>query len=102
MAQLTEDQAKAIYQILVDICKASAHEHDLFGFVFHQTKPQECTEWRFQGCLGFGGKFWRNSGKWYVSGYQEDYTPERKATMAEANVALAALKDSYGLTGYDV
>lgn len=37
-------------------------------------------EFRFQGTLGFGGKFW--SYGWYVNCYSEDETPARAAVIA--------------------
>lgn len=50
------------------------------------------SEYRFIGSLGFGGKFWRNNGRWYVTAYREDLTPERQAVIDATNAALTALK----------
>jgi hypothetical protein len=53
-----------------------------------------CAEYRFQGDLGFGGKFWRNDGRWYVSAYPEDVKarPERAGIIEATNAALAELQ----------
>lgn len=49
------------------------------------------TEWRFQGLLGFGGKFRRNDGRYYVTCYPEDRTPERDAICEKVAVLLRGL-----------
>ncbi len=49
-------------------------------------------EWRFQGSLGFGGKFWHNEDRWYIQGYPEDSTRESKATIKKVNKLLAELR----------
>jgi hypothetical protein len=46
------------------------------------------NEWRFQGSLGFGGKFFRDSNGYRVSCYPEDKTPERNAAISRANSRL--------------
>jgi len=92
---LTEAEANAIYDILIQECGAteicgivptSEREH----FVERQM-AEEIREWRFCGWLGFGGKFWRNSGRMYVTCYSEDETPKRKAMIESANKRLEAL-----------
>ena len=52
-------------------------------------------EWRFQGALGFGGKFWNWDGRWYVSCYREDDSPERSKMIEQANLDLAQLRVSF-------
>ncbi len=49
------------------------------------------TEWRFQGLLGFGGKFWRNNNHYYITCYPEDRTPERETIIAKVNELLKEL-----------
>jgi len=49
------------------------------------------TEYRFQGSLGFGGKFWRYDGRLYCTCYPEDETKERLATIAKVNQLLAGI-----------
>jgi hypothetical protein len=93
---LTADQANAIYDVLVE--HAGASEHAREEFVLTQT-DRHVTEYRFQGALGFGGKFWRTTGlrredpdlKWSVSAYPEDMSPERQQVIDAVNRALAAL-----------
>lgn len=91
---LTDHTANAIYDVLV--AEVGAAESDRGAFVHHQTKHEECVEWRFCGSLGFGGKFWRN-GLWYVNCYSEDRTPERDKAMGKANALLAALYEKGSL-----
>jgi len=48
-----------------------------------------CDEWRFQGSLGFGGKYWRKENR--VTCYPEDETQERLETITATNAALSML-----------
>lgn len=86
---LTKDRANAVYDVLVE--HAGAAEEGREGFVYLQTNGH-LPEYRFLGSLGFGGKFWHDGGRWYVSAYREDMTPERQAAIDATNAALAALK----------
>lgn len=45
-------------------------------------------EWRCGGGLGFGGKLHHHSGRWHVSAYPEDLTPERAERMTRVNRRL--------------
>lgn len=85
----TPEQAKAIYAILVDICGAHADDPD--GFVAAFTSKAPPTEWRFQGALGFGGKF-RYPGL-TVDCYPEGETAARMGAILVANERLAVLKE---------
>jgi hypothetical protein len=50
------------------------------------------TEYRFGGRLGFGGKFWRNDHRYYISCYREDYAKgERPTIIDRCNTMLAEL-----------
>lgn len=84
--------ATDIYEILVRVLDAPRDEdgHDVYQFVHHETKG--CVEYRFMGCLGFGGKFWNANDRWYVNCYPEDRTEELDALMKIANDALAFLR----------
>lgn len=91
------DIAHKVYDVLVTECGASEHGRD--EFVYAQT-TRHVDEFRFIGALGFGGKFWRNTGRrpdgtwgevWYVSAYPEDTTERIEAMMDKADAALAAL-----------
>lgn len=88
---LIEDQAKSAYQILVEEC--GAQSTDPLGFIIEFTSEEPCTEWRFQGSLGFGGKF--RYPHMSVDCYQEDETPERLNSIDVANKRLADLKSSF-------
>ncbi len=77
-------------EVLVPVCKAHADERDQASFVFHQmAMDYPATEWRFQGALGFGGKFrTRSDLSCSVDFYPEDRTPAREEIQAEANEKL--------------
>ncbi len=85
---LTPQTADQIWTILVQ--EAGAHEADRAAFVFHQKRG--CCEWRFQGLLGFGGKFWNNAGRWYVTCYSEDETPRTLEVVEQTNRRLESLR----------
>ena len=90
---MTPEQANAVYDIL--IAHAGATEHDREDFVDHQTGTNPPTEYRFQGSLGFGGKFWREGWdrRWYVTAYREHLTTGRQAAIDKTNAALKALQE---------
>jgi hypothetical protein len=94
---MTEDQAKAVYAVLKDECGAQGGSME-DGFVYEFTISESnqygpTTEWRFQGSLGFGGKF--RYPKMSVDCYREDETPARLAAIERANDRLALLKASF-------
>lgn len=55
-------------------------------------------EWRFSGDLGFGGKFWHNDGRHYVSYYIEDKTRAREKLVNRLNAAIAELETEFNET----
>lgn len=89
---MTGDEATAVYDILMRECGAT--EFWRADFTYHQS-GEFCREYRFQGALGFGGKFRRRhegeQERWYVDCYSEDETPARRAMIDRANAALATL-----------
>jgi hypothetical protein len=85
---MTQELAEAVYQVLVDTCRANSS--GLSGFVYNFTSNDTGREWRFQGSLGFGGKFWYP--EMAVDCYLEDETPDRLASIDKANSMLYALK----------
>jgi hypothetical protein len=94
-APLTPEQANKIYDLLIEHAGASESWRD--DFLYHQTR-EHVPEYRFQGLLGFGGKFRRNS-RWYGKGetwlvdcYPEDRSPERDKLVEATNKALSALE----------
>ncbi len=80
-----------VYTILIQETGASPEDRFSFRNWFEN---QEGFEYRFQGALGFGGKFWRNNGRFYVTCYRENETPERLAVIEKTNAALAAIDSS--------
>lgn len=81
--------SRRIYQVLVDTCGASPREDDLQAFVWALGEEKNvCTEYRFCGKLGFGGKFRNRWESWAVDYYPEDETPERREAIDEANRRL--------------
>ncbi len=98
MNPLSEAEAAAIWQVLVDHAGAYDDPHDRASFV-HSQAEGVIQEWRFMGVLGGGGKFRRNrvwigstcTESWTVDCYPEDETPERLAVIEKTNAALADL-----------
>lgn len=88
--RLTERQATLVWGILTKFAGASAHPSCEIAFV--QTQKEGCTEYRFQGHLGFGGKFWNDGGKWYITCYQEDETPERREIIRLVDQHFAEIR----------
>ena len=82
----------AIWTVLVQECGA-AEGDGMLGRAWFLAAQQHrpVTEYRFIGALGFGGKFWINDGRLYVTCYREDETPERLAMIERANRRLAEL-----------
>lgn len=88
---MNREQLEAVYDVLVECCGANEHPDDREQFVGTHLTGDGCTEYRFCGALGFGGKF-RSQGQWRVDCYGEDSTPERRAMIERANEALVALQ----------
>lgn len=88
-----EDYYNACYDVLVR--EVGANPKNRFQFLTNLYHDPRITEWRFSGCLGFGGKLRQDRGKLFVTNYPEDQTPEKEAMIQRANEALAKLcKDS--------
>jgi hypothetical protein len=87
---MTAEQANAVYDILVEHCGAVEQERERFT---ERQTYERCSEYRFQGALGFGGKFRRNGwgDRWCVDAYEGDLTAERRTMIDRANAALNAL-----------
>jgi hypothetical protein len=83
---LNKKTATAVYDLLVKLGGApdSYRNH----FVQHYTGEDPSREWRFQGHLGFGGKFYLSHEKFRVGCYREDDTDDRIALIAEMNEKL--------------
>jgi len=85
------DQA---YTVLVNLGGAVPSERDRC-IHFFTTTSSSVLEWRFRGELGFGGKFWRNGTKHYVTCYKEDETKVLKKLCKEINEKLEDLQSKY-------
>lgn len=80
------------YGILVAHAGAPSREQYMVDtFVDAFTTRPLAMEWRFGGNLGFGGKFWRNDHRYYVSCYPEDRNAKRDRIIKKVNELLAAL-----------
>lgn len=91
---ITETQARQVATILTEECGWKIFDQrDLDAFVYHVCE-RDCREYRFQGDLGFGGKF-RNNGNNnnipHVDCYPEDETPSRRKMIERANGRLREL-----------
>lgn len=86
MGTITEEKANKVYDILVSL--GSAREDERGSFVYNQING-ECSEWRFCGNLGFGGKYraYRNT----VDCYKEDLTEERIIIIDKINSELSKI-----------
>jgi hypothetical protein len=79
-----------IWDVLAEECGASDADRDYFLDWMARDSPGK--EFRFQGSLGFGGKFW--SDDWRVNCYRENETPERTDAIRRANARLATLRET--------
>ena len=83
MKHITPETANEIYDLLVSRVGAAENWRD--DFVMHM--KDGTREYRFQGSLGFGGKFY-NDHKWRINCYPEDATEERTRLIFEVNEIL--------------
>lgn len=84
--------AQQVWDILVEACGAYPEMPGDFIYWWEKDDPISDTEYRFQGRLGFGGKFWRYRGRHFVTCYTEDETEERLAMIESADAKLELLK----------
>lgn len=87
---------EAAYDLLVKHAGARDSEDARESFVLAFTQVEyPCGEYRFQGSLGFGGKFYREdyaSQKHWVGCYPEDRTPTREMEIRIVNGLLAEMR----------
>lgn len=88
---MTEQEANRVYDLLVELCGAVPDWREPF-VKYHTANRSDSTEWRFAGFLGFGGKFWSNDGRWWVTCYSEDENEARRLIIDATNQRLAELK----------
>jgi hypothetical protein len=92
-ASLFED----IYAVLVrEACGSSSQHLEQADFVhrcvsWSQEDPYRTREYRFQGSLGSGGKFWLTPESFHVNTYPEEITAARAEIIRRTNAALAKL-----------
>lgn len=89
--KLTPSIAREIFQVLMEECEAHSDDED--SFVYAQERG--CSEFRFMGNLGFGGKFYCEDYEWRVGCYKEDDTPERIERIHRVNVVLEQMRQKY-------
>lgn len=89
---MTIEEANKVYDILVKISGSREYWRDTFIYD-HVIDRNECTEWRFQGKLGFGGKYRSRTNT--VDCYKEDETSETLEIMRKTNEELSKLKLTY-------
>lgn len=87
----------AAFTVLVEECGASESGREMFLAMADEVRREAPVEYRFQGALGFGGKFRMSHGIggrlfMYVDCYPEDEMPERREMIARANRRLARLE----------
>lgn len=89
--------ANRIWWVLVEECgcRDSMWEHYSFICCLSEEGRGFSHEYRFQGALGFGGKFYNNCGRWWVGCYRENRTPERDEMISRANTRIVGLLAEY-------
>ena len=99
---IPKDIAEKIYYILVEHAGYYDSESNKGQFVYHQSvKPSKynqfggCTEYRFQGSLGMGGKFWNTNNKFYISSYTEDKGSKEAKIISNVNELLKPIYQEY-------
>lgn len=96
----SEEFYSKVYDILMTLGGAPDGEYrKAFMFNFSKKEKFPDREWRFQGHLGFGGKYRNETNR--VDCYQEDETPERLAIIEKINAALKELEDEKEATNVE-
>jgi hypothetical protein len=96
---------KEIYSVLIKFGGASSGLGEEESFVSsHTTKNNKkygpCTEWRFCGHFGFGGKYRRESNS--VDYYIEDKNSEREDLEKQINIKLKETYAKYKTIGIEL
>lgn len=88
---INEMLARRLWRVLVDAgCLGAAPpDGDVTEDFVRQLQNNDRGEFRFQGDLGFGGKFyWHPTWGWRVACYKEDENPQRKLIVDTVNRRL--------------
>ena len=91
------DFYEAVYDMLIQEGQIRTNVHTEWGrkaFVTYFLGGG--IEWRFQGSLGFGGKFYRGY-QHYVSCYPEDRSPKTDKVITRLNANIRALEGLFPL-----
>lgn len=83
---------EGVYVILMAVGASPSMQADFVRYFTEDAGSAIHREWRFQGKLGFGGKFWRRPSGHDVNCYTEDLTSERKKLIKYANDLIKALE----------
>jgi hypothetical protein len=90
VVDISEEFYHKVYDILTILGGAAEDFRD--SFIFNFTKDKYKTdEWRFQGLLGFGGKYRAERNQ--VDCYQEDENPMRIKLIIKMNKSLKKLQN---------
>lgn len=79
------------WDLLVEHAGASTDPRERETFVHAFASPRT-TEYRFQGHLGFGGKFRRGHAKHYIDCYPEDLNPKTQEILDKVNSLIAEIQ----------
>lgn len=91
--KLPENILNKIYDVLEEYTGALPWNRD--DFVQYFTTNLKAKEYRGCDKLGFGGKFWNNNGKLYVTCYPEDEDDERYVIIEKVNKILDDILTDY-------
>ena len=91
--QLPREFYEACYDLLVaeGHCRTESFMRGAF-ITFFTESDRDPKEFRFQGHLGFGGKFWRSHRGHDVTCYPEDLTKERDMMIKRLNAKISELE----------
>lgn len=88
-----------VYTTLVRVAGALESQREDF-IAAHLDPKYPCQEWRFQGFLGFGGKYYAGGNR--VSCYSEDLNPSRESIIEETNRELEGIAEAWGEQEYEI
>lgn len=80
---------RKVYQVLVQECGADENDDKARTFAHAHAAQVKCSEFRFQGGLGFGGKYRSKTNT--VDYYPEDRTEERDKMVERTNNRLKGI-----------
>ena len=100
--QIPNKIAIKIYNILVEHAGMYDCDSNKEPFLYHQNEKVSkynrdggCREYRFQGALGFGGKFYNCNNRFYVTAYNEDIGDKQQKIIDTVNALLIPIYDEF-------